>query len=152
MHNAPSVNYPVGRSRLQGALLAAAWTAGALAVAGWAWQVQPAPGRAVPALLAVLLAGAFAARRWIRGPRGVLAWDGQFWCWTVGDTALQAHPEVVLDLQQAILLRLGAGRGAQWLWLERRAAPARWDDLRRAVYARARTEGLPGAQPPAATR
>jgi toxin CptA len=152
MHNAPSVNYPVGRSRLAGALLATAWAAGALAVAAWTLQVQTSDTRTLLAWSSVLLSGFLAVRMWARTPAGLLAWDGQTWSWSIGERVLQAHPEVILDLQCALLLRLGEGRSASWLWLEKRWSPARWDDLRRAVYSRARTEGPPGAQPPEATR
>jgi toxin CptA len=145
MHNAPSVNYPVGRSRLAGALLLSTWAAGVVAVAIWMAQTGAS---AIPAGLAwstVLLSGLLAARTWARTPDGLLAWDGQTWTWSVGERVLEAHPEAVLDLQHALLLRLGEGRRASWLWLEKRALPARWDDLRRAVYSRARTEGSTGA-------
>lgn len=152
MHNAPSVNYPVGRSRFAGLVLASAWAAGALAVVAWHSQVQAGVFRSVLAWSLVLLAGACAARVWLRTPAGLLAWDGQAWNWTVGDWVLQAHPEVALDLQQVLLLRLGSAPSFPWLWLEKRTAPARWDDLRRAVYSRARPEGAPGAQPPGTTR
>jgi len=142
----------VGRSRFEGLLLLAAWAAGALAVAEWTWQVEPSTGPLATAWLVTLLAGAFAAIRWFRTPAGVLAWDGQQWSWTVSERLLQTHPQVLADLQHALLLRLGGHRGAAWLWLDRKSAPAHWHDLRRAVYSRARPEGLPGAQPPGSTR
>jgi len=152
MHNAPSVNFPVGRSRFAGGLLLLIWSAGASAVAAWNWQVDAAGLRIALAWSVVLLTGAYSARAWVRSPTGTLAWDGRVWNWTAGGQVLQAHPEVALDLQHVLLLRFGAAHRAPWLWLEKRAAPACWDDLRRAVYSRARSEGLPGAQPPAATR
>ena len=36
MHNAPSVVYPLGRSRFQGGVLAALWLAGVLVTLLWA--------------------------------------------------------------------------------------------------------------------
>ena len=50
--------------------------------------------------------------------------------------------DVVLDLQSVLLLRSTAQgrwcarREGQWFWLESRNAPARWNALRRAVFAR----------------
>jgi len=152
MHNAPSVTYPVGRSRFAGWLLLTAWTAGVVALTGWTAQVRPSAAPLALAWSVVLLAGAVAARAWVSTTAGVLTWEGQTWRWTVGERVLQAHPEVVLDLQRVLLLRLGTPGGAAWLWLEKRKAPTRWDDLRRAVYSRAKPEGLPGAQSPGATR
>lgn len=54
---------------------------------------------------------------------------------------------VALDLQGCVLLRWRAGRGAVgWLWLDRASAPARWDDLRRAVYSRAIVDAPPSSR------
>jgi hypothetical protein len=52
--------------------------------------------------------------------------------------------EWALDLQVAVLVRLHNAAGAGWwVWLHRRADPARWDDLRRALLASRRAAAVP---------
>lgn len=143
MHNAPSVNYPVGRSRFAGALAAVAWLLGGLALAGWALQAAGPGWRHALGLAAWLAGGLLAGLAWWRSPAGELAWDGGQWSWAGG--AVAAPPRVVLDLQHRLLLQLA---NAQWLWLERDRDPPNWDALRRAVYSRASTATPQGAQPP----
>lgn len=148
MHNAPAVSYPAGRCASAGAALAAIWLAGAAGIVLWAVQARIAPAAFAIACAALLTSGGWAARAWLRSPVGTLSWDGQGWSWT-GDAGAQAgRPELALDAQRILLLRWQGPGGTQWLWLERGALPARWDDLRRAVYSRARPEAPPGAQPP----
>ncbi len=145
----PSVQYPVGRTRLLGAALQA------LAAAGWVvlalWAVQGAGG--VP--WRVALAGALclacngcALHFWRRLPQGVLHWDGQHWYFEnrsegrgagrgPGAAPTEGAPEVLLDLQNHLALRWRSALGRSgWLWLTRASDPARWADLRRAVHAR----------------
>ena len=141
MHGAPSVSYPVGRSRFAGAALLLAWAAGAAGVATWRWQTDAAPAALVLAVAAVLLTGAFALRSWRRSPHGVLAWDGNAWTWASSAGTEAGEPETVLDLQRWVLVRWSPGVGTRWLWLERDGQPAAWDALRRALYSRARPAG-----------
>ena len=148
MHNAPSVSYPAGRSRFAAALLAAVWLAGCAAAALWLRQA-PFAWRPLAMCAALCAAGGFAAWQWWRSPAGVLAWDGQAWRWS-------AHPgegsvTVALDLQRMMLLRWSAPGAARWLWLSRARGAQRWDDLRRAVYSRARPQAPRSAKHPAAT-
>jgi hypothetical protein len=147
MHNAPSVTYPVGRSRWGAALLALAWLAGVAVVLQWSRQDGVGAGPAVVAWAGVAGVGLAAARAWWRGPSGALAWDGANWRWEAGPPG---RVQVGLDLQAFLLVHWRAAGGARWLWLERAACPERWDDLRRAVYSRARPQALPVAEPPAA--
>jgi toxin CptA len=149
MHSAPSVSYPVGRSRLGGAMLLVAWTLGACAITWWCVQLQPSMSRVLPALALVLVSGIAAGWAWARAPRGSLAWDGESWSWT-GERDTGGALDVVLDLQRLLLVRWRGPARAGWLWLDKSAQPARWDELRRAVYSRARPQALPGAQPPGA--
>lgn len=144
LHNAPSVIYPLGRSRFLGWLLLLAWGVAGVLTAAW-WHTA-AVGDARPGLgwATWLVAGAFMARGWLGSPLGQLGWDGQHWTWESpvyqGGGNLEA-PYVVLDLQSAVLLRLDNPAGASWwLWAERRALPPRWLDLRRAMYARPRPQ------------
>ncbi|HYF42134.1 MAG TPA: hypothetical protein VEA35_06750 [Ramlibacter sp.] len=148
MHGAPSVSYPVGRPFGAGAWLLGLWAAGLGLIAAWSW-VDASPGwRQLLGSVAVLASGAWAAWLWRCRPRGELAWDGGAWTWQGEPTA--GGVEVCLDLQGAMLLRCPAPSPVQWLWLERSAAPARWDDIRRAVYSRANPDAMQRAEPPSA--
>ena len=92
---------------------------------------------------AVICAGGAALHGLKNSPVGQLAWDGQVWRWEgPGYQAGVAEYElsVALDLQNLMLLRIENQAHAKlWLWVERRAFPARWHDLRRAVYSPHRT-------------
>jgi hypothetical protein len=150
MHDAPSVSYPVGRSRWAGALAAASWLAGLAGTLLWSAQPQAVSWRLVLAWSAVTAAGAIPLRTWWRTPRGLLAWDGAGWTWAPdGAGAETGELQVALDFQHLLLLHWRAGGARRWLWLER-AGGEGWDELRRAVYSRARPAALPDAEPPAA--
>jgi hypothetical protein len=150
MHSAPSVNYPVGRSRWGAALLALAWLAGAAATLQWTLYHEVPVARLAAAWLVLIAAGAMAAWRWRAQPRGSLAWDGAGWTWDGSAApAVSGSLRVSVDLQRVLLVHWRGGGASQWLWLERASAPERWADLRRAVYSRARPDTLPLA-PPAA--
>jgi toxin CptA len=148
MHNAPSVSYPAGRSRFSALLLLAAWLPGCAAAALWQFQAQD--GRR-PAMMAAALAaaGLFAAWRWWRTPASILAWDGEAWSWSVRP-GIPGSVEVALDLQRSLLISWRDAAASHWIWLDRAACPGRWDDMRRAVYSRARPSALREAQRPAA--
>jgi hypothetical protein len=154
MHGAPAVSYPVGRSRLAGLVLAAAWLAGAAACAAWGWQVAAPPWQRALAAALVLLSAVAGLKGWAAAPRGTLAWSGAAWRWEGGPPAAAAVDGQVacaLDLQRWLLLAWTApGHPRAWLWLERERAPADWDALRRAVYSRARPEAPGAIQPPTA--
>ena len=144
---APSVQYPLRRSRVLGALLLALLFTGAGVVAAWVSSgARDVVLSAAVALGLWLSAAAGAAHFWWSQPRGVLQFDGQ--AWTLGQTAksfsgplaLSVPPEVLLDLQAHLWVRIvPIGHSSQWLWLERSSQPERWMDLRRAVYSRARS-------------
>ena len=130
-----------------GALLLALLFIGAGVVAAWVgFGARDAVVSAAVALGLWLSAAAGAAHFWWSQPRGVLQFDGQ--AWTLGQTAksfsgplaLSVPPEVLLDLQAHLWVRIvPSGHSSQWLWLERSSQPERWMDLRRAVYSRARS-------------
>lgn len=156
MNNAPSVDFPVGRSRFEACTIGAVSLLGAAATAAWA--VQAPAGDAGPGWAAVLLGVGIvlAARAWWRTPAGWLVWRGVRWRWQAG--GCNASPlvktdglppgvatlSVALDLQRHLLARLDApGERPRWLWLSRDMAPQHWDELRRAVYSRATAPVLP---------
>lgn len=147
MHSAPSVTYPVGRSRFAGLAVLALWLLGAATVLAW-WLQAQAPGwRTLAALLVVTGSGALAALTLHRSPVGSLSWDGEKWRFPPLEQQADGAIGVALDLQQWILLHGKTGAGSQWLWVERRAKPERWDDMRRAVYSRARPQAESAAAP-----
>ncbi|MDI3383012.1 hypothetical protein ACFPPF_02780 [Xenophilus aerolatus] len=147
MHSAPSVSYPVGRSRVGHAILWVIWAAGAGCTVGWCYQNEGNGARWALVLGAAIVASL--ALAWALRPRTprALHWDGAFWSLSGARPMGMAVAAVALDLQGTLLLRLQeAGRAAQWLWLDRAAAPERWNALRRAVYCRApapQDAGLP---------
>jgi hypothetical protein len=150
MHSAPLVSYPVGRSRYAAALLLLAWLLGAAVIALW-WLQSPSPGwRLSGASFVLAAAGIGAAWNWWHCVPGVLAWDGEAWCWSEARGERAGAIEVSLDLQHCLLLRWTSGDASHWFWLERAGSAERWDDLRRAVYSRAKLEALPDGRPPAA--
>ena len=151
MHDAPSVNYPVGRSRWAAALGAAAWLGGAAVTLLWSAQPQVAAWRLAIAWTAVAAAALLSWRAWRAAPGGVLAWDGAAWTWARhGAGGVSGDVRVALDLQRLLLVRWDGADGRLWLWLERASGRERWDELRRAVYSRARPAALPAGEPPAA--
>jgi toxin CptA len=131
-------------------MLLAAWLAGVAVALLWSAQPQVAPWRLALMWTAVAVTGVLALRSWARAAAGVLAWDGAGWTWREGAGAAAAGTiELSLDVQHTMLVRWHDGGSRRWLWLERRRCRERWDDVRRAVYSRARPHALP-AEPPAA--
>jgi hypothetical protein len=148
MHSAPAVSFPVGPSRAAQLLLSAIWLAGAIG-AGFAAR-DDFGGRALLLLTSVLLAGGVAWRFGGHRQVGLLRFDGQCWSWSGRTPQAAARAQAGLDLQALMLVRLvEPGRPPCWLWLERRADPSRWADLRRAVYSRAPTTAPDGMSPDA---
>ena len=139
---APAVEYPAARSARLAAVLVVLH-AGSLAIVA-AWCLLGAGTLRIAALLVLLLwivAAALAARFWIRQPVGCLAWDGMAWhLRTIGgmpaDQALGTVVVVQLDLQRQMALAFPHAEPTVWLFVEQRCHPARWLDLRRAVYSR----------------
>ncbi|MFZ4622633.1 MAG: hypothetical protein ACOYNF_00190 [Rhodoferax sp.] len=136
MHSAPAVSYPVGRSRFRDALVLLISLVSALTLLTWTWQADVVTARHLAAGVAWLASTGLAAWHGWRSPTGVLSWDGVGWNWTCANTRLAVVPEVTLDLQTGLLLRLhvGSGLAGLWVWPERRASPQRWLALRRAVF------------------
>lgn len=134
------MQYPAGRSVWLAGVLALWLLAGLLALAAWIrWGASAQPPWVVAsALLLWLSVSAIAGHFWLRLPQGTLAWDGLAWelrCERA--KAVRGTLSVHLDLQRRMAVRLDAEESpSQWLLLERHRAPARWADLRRAVYSR----------------
>ncbi len=153
MHSAPSVSYPMGRSRFHGALVLLMALLVALTLLTWLLQVDELGARHLAAVLVWLACTAVAVLNWLKAPLGVLTWDGVAWIWTDGDKALPVQPEVTLDLQVVMLVRLGTGalRRGIWVWPERQVAPVRWLPLRRAVFGQQPAKAMPQSTTPTVT-
>lgn len=135
MHNAPAVAYPVGRSRFQAWLMATLLGCASLVLALWCTSVAAIdwPQVWAGALTAVIAAAML--RSWWRAPQGQLVWDGSVWVLSLQAASDQAKPELILDFQVALLLRLGGRQNhPNWVWLERSMCVPRWLALRRAVH------------------
>ncbi len=146
MHNAPAVTYPVGRSSIQGSLALVLWLLGVAATIAWA-LTSPDVWRVAAAASLCTVAAVLAALAWWRTGTGEVQWNADGWQLRLRGQAGDGKPVVVLDLQGSLLLRWHATRGAGgWLWLDRSSAPARWDDLRRAVYSRAIVDAPPSSR------
>jgi toxin CptA len=137
-HNAPSVTYPLGRSHWQAWVLSVFWLLAVVLVGAWVMVSQHVGWRQLTGLAALIGVGLIALHGWKNSAVGQLAWDGQVWRWEgPGYQAGVAEYELLaaLDFQSVMLLRLENQAHAKlWLWAEQRAFPARWLDLRRAVY------------------
>jgi toxin CptA len=148
MYRAPSVSYPVERSRFLGGLLAVLVLAGVAAGAMVGQRTPLHAWQVVVVWAVILLAGLGAGFFWRSLPQGELRWDGH--CWEgPGAATRPSGVRVHLDLQRHLLVRLQeAGDTGSWLWLSAASRPERWDDVRRAVYSRAMTEAKQdGANP-----
>jgi hypothetical protein len=148
MHSAPSVTYPVGRSRGAARILIAAWALGACCAGVSFYLFDGAGWRQVLLVLSVLFSGGAAALA-LRGDGAAeLRFDGRHWTLAGAETGravVAARAAVALDLQSLLLIRLAEpGRAVRWVWAEQRAMPERWRDLRRAVYSRAPSASTAG--------
>jgi len=132
------VSYPLGRSHWQAWVLSGFWIVALLLVGAWVVASQQVGLRQLAGLAAVIGVGLAAYYGWKNSPVGQLAWDGQVWRWEgPGYQAGVAEYELLAaaDFKNVMLLRIENQAHAKlWLWAERRAFPARWLDLRRAVY------------------
>ena len=147
MHSAPSVSYPVGRSRDANRLLVMLWVAGACCASAASFQFGHVGWRQA-LILGVVILAAMVARRTLGPALAVdLVFDGQDWSLSGMASRKLARIVVLLDLQSLLLVRLEEpSQRARWLWLERRARPERWQDLRRAVHSGA-LSGVASATP-----
>ena len=159
MHGAPSVSYPVGRSRIANRLLLLLWISGAactVAACARSGKMDWRSGLLVLCFLGASMAGWRGSSR--RDSSDVLDFDGSRWSIRGAKRLQAAGARIALDGQSWLLLRMTeAGGACRWVWVDRRTMPERWQNLRRAVYSRpipaslaqtdARSAG-PGAQHP----
>jgi hypothetical protein len=151
MHNAPAVNFPVGRCHFLGRSLLFFGLIGLACCAAW-WSLEQQPDWQMWLLALVWLASVLvAAGYWWQMAQGQLTWDGDHWCWSDGHADQDVTVDVALDGQWLMLLLLHGASGSPGIWLcvERTANPSRWKPLRRAVYQRPHpvTDGLVAVRP-----
>ena len=135
MHKAPTVDYPVGRSRFQ----TFAALALCLSVTGtdamWLLQADRLDWRHGLGVAVSLIAAVLALYALRASPKGCLRWDGQSWSWDCGGVQAIGGVQSYLDLQSVLLVGFTAHSGSRcWMWLERSTMPSHWSALRRAVY------------------
>lgn len=135
MNSAPSVTYPVRSSTRARLLLIVLWVLGAAGVIAWCFQADSVGVRQIVAISALFLAALLVGRAISREPHGNLHWDGQYWSLDGTRPVNAAQATVHLDFQSLVLLRLKVDRSVSWLWLDRRAGPAHWRAVRRALFA-----------------
>ena len=86
-----------------------------------------------------LLSLAFALWQWRQAPKGELRWDGQSWHLATGGADHEVSPEMVVDLQCVVLIRLNKrhGHGAAWVFADAAdvngGTPGAWSAVRRAL-------------------
>ena len=140
MHSAPSVTYPVGRSRGATRLLLLLWALGACCAGASCYLIDSSGWRQLLLVFSVVFSGVAAGFGLRRDGVGVLHFDGLHWSLTGAHASRGVHAArvlVALDFQSLMLLRLSEpGRARRWVWAEQRALPERWRDVRRAVYSR----------------
>jgi toxin CptA len=139
MHNAPSVSYPVWRSRNAERLLLMLWGLGVSGVSIACIQSAAVGWREGILLISAFVAGAAVCTGVFRYSYPAdLTFDGQHWTMSGRIPIRTARASVALDLQFLLLICLKESAWTRrWIWLDRRAMPARWRDLRRALYSRA---------------
>ncbi len=137
MHTAPAVDYPVGRSRVQGLLFLTIGIALAVLYVLWFALADVVGWRHWLGLAVAIAVSLTIAWAWRSAPAGSLCWDGRSWWWESHGVRFGGAVAPALDLQSVVLLRFRSYAGAcHWFWLERNAAAMQWDALRRAVAAR----------------
>lgn len=148
MHNAPAVNFPVGRSALHGWLIALVLLLTLMVDVLWLWQAGQMDWPAWGALSVGVMVAMAACWDWYRQPAGLLRWDGTQWYWLAKEIELPGDLSVRLDWQRAMLLEFQPGHGPVcWFWVTRNQAPVWWEALRRAVHAAHRRAQAEQAEP-----
>lgn len=137
MHSAPSVSFPLGRSRFGLAIVLLLIMSGAAAQTAWMLQSQSLGFVHMLGCLIWSIGATLALRYWVNTQSGELAWTGANWIWTAQHASGEVSAKLVFDFQSILLLRLIFPEGASyWFWVQQNAAPARWLDLRRALVNR----------------
>lgn len=145
MHNAPWVQYPVGRFSWALGVGAAVGLLSVLLTLSLFYLDFLRPSAALGSLGMVVMAAVLGLRGRSTEPAW-LVWDGQVWQWWrhgEGHHAILIDGlSVQVDFQFLLLLQLTPDKTqdhpqfTQWVWLYKGFAPAQWHGLRCAVYSR----------------
>src|SRR3954467_5230605 len=103
MHNAPSVTYPVGRSRFEGRLALAIGFLGAASLATWWVQAQSFGLRHAIGPLVLLGLALWTIRTGRRIVSGTVFWDGVAWSRCTAEGTSTGKLQIRLDLQGLLL-------------------------------------------------
>lgn len=123
---------------------------GGLLLLLWSWQTRSAMLLVVGVFGVWMLGCATAWHRWLKTAVGQLIWREQTWyfCRTssnafdASQSSRLTDLRVAVDVQAALLIQARSSEGRScWIWLSRRDAPASWNAVRRAVYARVSAAG-----------
>ncbi len=140
--HSPAVHYPLQRPVLLWCIWKWVSVLSAALLLMWLW-LGAGQGLLLAALAAVVC---WVLEVWavhcslLRLPQGHLHWDGK--CWSLvqggGSSAVLVSLRVIAEMQQLLVLRLECQQGRSChVLLEKKWAPERWLDLRRAVYSSA---------------
>lgn len=135
MHHAPPVACRVGRSSFEACvLLVICFVTAVVIAADWRHRVlhQLSIQRTLWMLLAWLAAVSWGGLRWLRSPRGVLAYAQGQWLFENEPGSLVVR----LDWSNWLLLEWRDQSGDEhfYLWLTQSAHASVWSDIRRALY------------------
>lgn len=153
MHNAPPVDYPVGRfswGPRVSFLLAALAALGLIT-----WGVLSVQSVTLVAVAMVFWLASVMAAKWFVNREflhdGHFVWDGE--AWYRRDAQQQDCPvqvQVLVDAGRAMLLAchapiasVGEGHGRQFAWLQQSNMPLSWHGFRCAVYSRPMGDARP---------
>lgn len=146
MHNAPPVDYPVGRFFWGRRMVS--FLAGFALVGLIVWYGLSEPTSALVAVavvcwfFSVMLAKWFADREFLH--EGHLIWDGEAWYWRDSQQLDQlVQVQVLVDSGRAVLLAcdglkatVNRNKVRQFVWLQHSTMPLAWHGFRCAVYSR----------------
>ncbi|MFM2036964.1 MAG: hypothetical protein RL459_2229 [Pseudomonadota bacterium] len=143
--SAPSVSYPVGRSRFYPTVLCALWLFSVVIAVTWFLQ----SGRLVWAQGAMagllILLGVLFWREGRHQTKASLQWNGQEWVWIGEGEEPISQVSVTFDFQNVMLLTVDSQSGRRrWVWVQGTVSPRLWLPLRRALTAHGRPLTAPG--------
>ncbi len=157
MRAPPAVSWPVTQDRRWRCVQTLLWAAAAASAGVWIGDGldDETAATAVLAGSGAALAGAWLGWRTSRQPPGEIHWTGSQWRWSdaFGQDAAVSAPEVMLDLQGWMLLRLRGVDGGRHRWCSVARggieSAVRWTGFRAAVYSAAsRSDRRSGPQRP----
>ncbi len=135
MHRAPSINFPVTRSRWQLRFIALLSLLAMAALWAFVREQGALDARILTLATAIVASSAAAFVGWQKSAVGSLRWDGQHWYWSGFSASQACHLSLLVDFQSVLLVSLVADTRAVplRLWLEMPPGNVSWKPLRRAI-------------------